>query len=69
MESTLTDALRALRESTETARNIQTPVDPEFLRLLALVEALPANLNGADKSWIWNADRAFKEHYKRVRPA
>lgn len=64
MQSTVADALRALREAGEQARHIEINLDQEFLRRLALVESLPANRDGVDKSWVWNADRAFRRHYE-----
>jgi len=41
---------------------------PDYLRLIDKVEALPQNQAGADKSWVWRADRAFLATYADVRP-
>jgi hypothetical protein len=31
------------------------------------VEARPDNQSGADKSWVWRMDRAFREHFANVK--
>ena len=67
MGPTLDDGLRALREATEQARSIRIDLDARYLRAIALVEALPSNQSGADKSWVWRTDHAFREHFRRVR--
>ena len=68
MRSTLEDGLRALREATELAASIRIELDDQYLRAIALAEALPQNQSGSDKSWVWRMDHAFREHYKRARP-
>jgi hypothetical protein len=68
MKPTLEDGLRALREATELAASIRIELDAEYLRAIAIAEALPENQSGADKTWVWRMDRAFREHFKRVRP-
>jgi hypothetical protein len=68
MKSTLEDGLRALREATELAAAIRIELDAEYLHAIAIAEALPENQSGADKTWVWRMDRAFREHFKRVRP-
>jgi hypothetical protein len=60
------DALRALAESTELARSIRIDLDQEYLRLIALVESLPENQSGADKTWVWEADDEFRRHFARA---
>ena len=69
MGPTLEDGLRALREAAEQAPFIRIDLDEHYLRAIALVEALPSNQSGADKSWVWRMDSAFREHYRRVRRA
>jgi hypothetical protein len=61
MRSTLEDGLRALGEAAELAASIRIEVDEEYQRLIALAEALPQNQSGADKTWVWRMDRAFRD--------
>jgi len=68
MNPTLEDGLRALREASEQAASIRIELDDRYLRAIALAEALPENQSGADKTWVWRMDRAFREHYKRAKP-
>ena len=68
MKPTLEDGLRALREATELAASIRIELDAEYLRAIAIAEALPENQSGADKIWVWRMEHPFREHFKRVRP-
>lgn len=68
MAHTIEDGLRALEEATELAKSIRIEVDEEYRRAIALAEALPENQPGADKTWVWKMDRAFREHYKNAKP-
>lgn len=61
MKPTLEDGLRALRESTELARNIRIELTDEYLRLIALVEAMPQNQSGAEKGGRWLASRQSRD--------
>ena len=47
---------------------IRIELDAEYLRAIAIAEALPENQSGADKTWVWRMEHAFREHFKRVRP-
>ena len=38
-----------------------------YLRAVKQVEALPANQDGADKTWVERAQREFSEHYAGAR--
>jgi hypothetical protein len=69
MAVTLEDGLRALREATELAKSIRIEVDDEYLRAIALAEALPENQPGSDKTWIWRTDEAFRRHFRLARPS
>ena len=69
MGPTLEDGLRALREAAEQAPSIRIDLDENYLRAIALAEALPCNQPGANKSWVSRMDSAFREHYRRVRRA
>jgi hypothetical protein len=68
MKSTLEDGLRALDEAAELAKSIRIDLDDDYLRAIAIAEALPANQAGSDKTWVWRMDRAFRDHYKRAKP-
>ena len=63
MRPTLEDGLRALEEATELARGIRVDLTDEYLHLIELVEALPQNQPGTDKSGVWRADQAFRRLY------
>ena len=69
MKLSLEDGLRALREASEQAASIRIDLDDRYLRAIALAEALPENQSGSDKSWVWRMEHAFREHFKRARPA
>jgi len=56
-----------LDEAAEQAKSIRIELDEEYLRLIARAEALPQNQSGADKTWVWRMDHAFREHYRRVK--
>ena len=57
MRPTLEDGLRALRESSELAKDIRIELTDEYLRLIAVVEAMPENQSGAPKSSLWLGNR------------
>jgi len=67
MPVTLDDGLRALREATEEASKIRIELDDRYLRAIALAEALPTNQSGADKTWVWRMEEAFRQHYANAR--
>ena len=66
MDVTLADALRMLDEAFEQAKSIRIELDEEYLRLIARAEALPQNQSGADKSWVWRMDTAFRAEMRHV---
>ena len=39
----------------------------EYLRGVAWQESLPENQSGADKTWVWKAEEAFRTHYVRAK--
>jgi hypothetical protein len=53
MRPTLEDGLRALR-------------DEEYLRAIRLVEALPQNQSGADKTWVSRVLARSKSYFARA---
>ena len=69
MRPTLDDGLRALREASEQAASIRIELDEEYLRAIKLVEALPQNQSGADKTWVWRMEEAFQAHYRNAKRA
>ena len=69
MKSTLEDGLRILAEATELAKSIRIDLTEDYLRLIAQVEAMPRNQNGADKSYVWRADRDYRDFFARARLA
>ncbi len=40
---------------------------PQYLACLQILEALPENRSGADKTWVEEALQAFREHYCQAR--
>lgn len=66
MRPTLEDGLRALAEATELAKSIRVELDEEYLRLIALAEALPSNQPGADKTWVEHTVQASKRYFASV---
>ena len=67
MAVTREDGLRALREAAEQAPTIRIELDDWYLNAIAHVEARPANQSGADKTWVWKAEEAFRAHYVRAK--
>lgn len=67
MESSLEHALRCLAEAAEQARHIRIELSDEYLELIARVEAMPRNQDGADKSYVWLRDETFKACFKNMR--
>jgi hypothetical protein len=65
----LDDALRALEEAARLAPLIRIELDDDYLRAIAIVEALPQNQSGADKTWVYRVEHAFREHFRHARRA
>ena len=66
MRPTLEDGLRALREASEQAASIRIELDEEYLRAIGLVEALPQNQSGADKTWVSQVLARSKKYFARA---
>ena len=66
MRPTLEDGLRALREASEQAASIRIELDEEYLRAISLVEALPQNQSGADKTWVSRMLARSKSYFARA---
>jgi hypothetical protein len=62
-------ALRILDEIRKAVPLETRPVvlSEPYLRAVKQVEALPANQDGADKTWVDQAQREFREHYAGAR--
>lgn len=69
MESDLERGRRILDESYELSQSIRIEVDDDYRRAIGIVEALPHNQDGSDKTWVSRMDTAFRAHYKNARPA
>lgn len=67
MGPTVEDALKALREATELAREIRIELTDEYLRHIAVVEALPENQPGARKSSRWLGSPRYWDSLRRGR--
>ena len=51
------------------AMTIETgPVEltEEYLRMIDEVESAPENQSGSDKTWVWKADRQYRDYFDRV---
>ena len=60
-------ALRALKDASVRASSIRPELDATYLQAIAAVESLDANQTGADKTWIADAEVAFRRHYENAR--
>jgi hypothetical protein len=69
MGSTLEEGLRILAEATELAKSIRIDITDEYLRLIAQVEAMPRNQDGADKSYVGRGARAYRDFFARAKAA
>jgi hypothetical protein len=66
---TLDDGMRALDEAFELAKDIRVDLDAGYRRAIEIVEAMPRNQSGSDKSWVWRLEEAFRDHFARAKPA
>jgi hypothetical protein len=69
MSSAADKALRAIDAAVAEVARLSGPVilDAAYLRAVERVEALPENQSGSDKSWVSDAQRQFREHFRRAR--
>jgi hypothetical protein len=61
------DALRALEDASVRAPLIRLELDAAYLQAIAVVESLDTNQSGADKTWVGEAEIAFRRHYENAR--
>ncbi len=66
MDPELERALRGLEEAAEFARTYRFELTPEYLELIARVEAKSENQSGADKSGAWSGLQAYRHFFKNV---
>jgi len=68
MEPDTDELLRAI-EAIERDERVQPPFEfsPQYLADLEAVMALPANQDGADKSWVWPAYEFCRRHFASAR--
>lgn len=55
----------------EPFRNLRIDTRPvelteEYLRMIDEVESAPENQSGADKTWVWQADRQYRDYFDRL---
>jgi len=61
------DALtRMLDEVAEEAKSIRIEIDDDYLHAIELVEALPENQSGADKTWIHRLVEESQAHFAKA---
>ena len=41
-------------------------LSPEYLKAIEAVENDPRNQNGSDKSWVWQAEVNYREHFAKA---
>jgi len=63
MDSKLEAVFRILDDAVEQAKSIRIDLDAPFLRGIAIIEALPENQSGADKTWVHRLVRQSDEHF------
>lgn len=68
MRRTVDDGLRAIREATELAKSIRVELSDEYLRLIAMVEAMPQNQSGSHKGSRWRGRQDREIHRGRFLP-
>ena len=65
-EPAVASALRMLDEvCAEPVPSGPVELSPFHRAAIAWLEALPQNQSGADKTWVEETDRAWREHYAR----
>jgi hypothetical protein len=69
VDSTGDKALRAIDEAVAEVAGLSGPVtlDEAYLRAIDVVEALPQNQSGTDKTWVWEAIERDRGHFARAR--
>jgi hypothetical protein len=60
-------ALEGFRKAAEFARTYRFELTPDYLELIARVEAMPQNQSGCDKSGVWQGLQAYKNFFKNAK--
>jgi hypothetical protein len=68
MQRTLADVLRGLEEATAFAKSFRFEMTGDYVALIALIEAMPQNQSGSDKTGVWPGLRAYTKTFTHVRP-
>lgn len=66
MDPEVERALEGLRKAAEFARTYRFELTPDYLELIARVEAMPQNQSGSDKSGVWPGIQAYRDSFKKV---
>ena len=66
MDKELERVFRMLDEVADDAKSIRVEIDDEYLRAIAIVEALPENQSGADKSWLHSLVDESLTHFAKA---
>ena len=71
MQRTVDDGLRAIRESAKIAKAIHIELSSAYLQLIAVVEAMPENQSGTEKTSRWRGrpDREIRRGHFVPDPA
>lgn len=64
MDPELERVLRGLDRAAEFAKTYRFEMTDDYRALIAQVEALPQNRQGADKSWVWRLIDSSARFYK-----
>jgi len=69
MDPGLKRALEGLKKAAEFARTYRFELTPDYLELIARVEAMPQNQTGCDKTGVWRGIQTYKNFFKHVKYA
>jgi uncharacterized membrane-anchored protein len=67
MAWTVDDALRALRENAEKARQLRIELTDDYLAMIDYLERLPENQPGSHKIDHWQGTRRYLEAFKHAK--
>jgi hypothetical protein len=67
MDPELEAVFRMLDEVAEEAKSIRIEIDDEYRHAIELVEALPENQSGSDKTWVHRLVQESEAHFARAR--
>ena len=61
--SGITERNGAISSACEAAPQVEARLSPDYLRLVARLEAMPENATGADKTWVHKAHADAVRHF------